>query len=76
MKVRNVRNSEKREKTTNCNCLVSSLQWIVYKYVCLTVQSIMSSYWNKKDLNQLLPQNNKGLKRHLGCFEFVFLLVQ
>ena len=36
----------------------------------------ISSYWNKRDLNQLLPQNNKGLKGHLERFEFVILLVQ
>ena len=35
----------------------------------------ISSYWNKKDLNQFLPQNNKGLKGHLQRFEFVFSLV-
>ena len=32
----------------------------------------ISSYWNKRELNQLLPQNNKGLEGHLERFEFVF----
>ena len=32
----------------------------------------LSSYWNKRYLNQLLPQNNKGLKGHLERFEFFY----
>ena len=32
-----------------------------------------SSYWNKRDLNQLLPENNKDLKGHYERFEFFFL---
>ena len=32
-----------------------------------------SSYWNNRDLNQLLPQNNKSLKGHLERFKFVFI---
>ena len=31
----------------------------------------ISSYWNKRDFNRLLPQNNKGLKGHLERFQFV-----
>ena len=31
-----------------------------------------SSYWNKRELNQLLPQNDKGLKGHFERFQFVF----
>ena len=33
----------------------------------------ISSYLNKRDFNQLLPQNNKGLKGHLERFEFFFI---
>ena len=33
-----------------------------------------SSYWNKRDLNQLLPENNKDLKGHYERFEFFFLV--
>ena len=29
----------------------------------------MLSYWNKRELNQLLPQNNKGLKGHFKRFD-------
>ena len=36
-------------------------------------QIINSSYWNKRDLNQLLPQNNKDLKGHLERFKSVFI---
>ena len=32
----------------------------------------ISSLWKKRVLNQLLPQNNKGLKGPLEHFEFVF----
>ena len=31
-----------------------------------------SSYWNKMDLNHLLPQNNKGLKGDFERFEFFY----
>ena len=35
----------------------------------------MSSYWNKRELNQLLPQYNKGHKGHFECFELVFFII-
>ena len=31
-----------------------------------------SFYLNKRELNQLLPQNNKGLKGHFERFEFFY----
>ena len=33
------------------------------------------SYWNKRVLNQLLPQNNKGLKGPLERFEVVIIII-
>ena len=38
---------------------------------CIRVN--ISSYWNKRDLNQLLPQNNKGLQGDFEHFEFFFI---
>ena len=33
---------------------------------------IHTSYWNKRDLNQLLPQNNNGLKGHVDVLSLFF----